>query len=182
MDLSHLTTSQHQKRAMTCSFLMLVGSAPHHATSPPTSIENEHVVACFQCWWAPHLTMPPHHPPALKMSMSLLIFDAGGLRTSLPPHHHPPPPKMSTCVLVFGVGLLSTSLPPHYHPPPPLKTSTCVLIFSGCLPYYCLPPSQMNTRVLIFSGALLLTSPPPAPTIENECSYSFLRVFNYLNV
>ena len=82
-------------------------------TSPPaTSIENEHVIARFRCWWALHLTMPPHHPPASKMSMSLLIFNAGGLHTSLPPHHHPPPPKMSTCVLVFNVGLLSTSLPP----------------------------------------------------------------------
>ncbi len=170
-------------------------------TSPPaTSIENEQLRVHFWCWWAPHLIICQHrkraimhsfsilvgsafhHPPLLKMSNDLLIFNASGLHTSLPPHHHPPPPKMSTCVLVFGVGLLSTSLPPHYHPPPPLKTSTCVLIFSGCLPYYCLPPSQMNTRVLIFSGALLLTSPPPAPTIENECSYSFLRVFNYLNV
>src|SRR6266545_3705243 len=125
---------------MTCSFLMLVGSAPHHATSPPTSIENEHVVARFRCWWAPHLTMPPHHPPASKMSTSLLVFDAGGLRTSPPPHHHPPPLKMSMCVLVFSVGL----------------------------PYYCLPPLQTNTRVFVFGGALLLTSPPPAPTIENE--------------
>src|SRR6266508_3999673 len=43
----HLTTHQHQKRACRCSFSMLVGSAPHHATSPPTSIENEHVVARF---------------------------------------------------------------------------------------------------------------------------------------
>src|SRR6266545_6644746 len=124
----------------------------------------------------------PHYPPASKMSMSLLIFDAGGLCTSLPPHHHPPPLKMSMCVLVFSVGLLSTSLPPHYHPPPPLKTSTRVLVFSGCLPYYCLPPSQTNIRVLIFGGALLLISPPPASTIENERSYSFSRVFNYLNV
>src|SRR6266508_643068 len=96
----------------------------------------------------------PHHPPALKTSTSLLVFDAGGLCTSLPPHHHPSPPKMSTCVLVFG----------------------------GCLLYYRLPPSQTNTRVLVFGGALLLTSPPPAPTIENERSYSFSRVFNYLNV
>src|SRR6266545_660474 len=85
--------------------------SPHlsqiHLTSPPaTSIENEHVIARFRCWWAPHLTMPPHHQL--------------------------PAPKTSMCVLIFSVGLLSTSLPPHYHPPPPLKTSTRVLGFSGC--------------------------------------------------
>src|SRR6266540_664372 len=59
-----------------------------------------------------HGSISPHHQPASKTSNYLLVFDAGGLCTSLPPHHHPPPPKMSTCVLVLGVGLLSTSLPP----------------------------------------------------------------------
>ena len=130
--LSSSTTAFHHHlgEGLTPPHIFRGSVSPHHQPASKTS--NNLLV--FDA--SGLRTSPCHLPPASKMSTSLLVFDAGGLRTSLPPHHHPPPPKMSTCVLVFSVGLLSTSLPPHYHPPPPLKTSTHVLIFSGCLPYY----------------------------------------------
>ncbi len=81
-------------------------------TSPPaTSIENEHVIACFQCWWAPHLTTPPHYSPPSKTSNDLLIFDAGGLCTSpchLTTHQH----RKQACRCSFSILVGSA---PHYH-------------------------------------------------------------------
>src|SRR6266542_4241643 len=90
---------------------MLVGSAPHHATSPPTrskmsmsllvfdvgglrtspptSIENEHVVAHFQCWWAPHLTTTSPPPTTTENEYVCTRFRCWSAiyltTTSLPP-------------------------------------------------------------------------------------------------
>src|SRR6266511_1858653 len=127
---------------------MLVGSTPHHATSPPPSIENKHVVAHFQFWWALHLTTTSPPPTTTENEYVCTRFQCWS-----------------------AIYLTTTSLPP---------TTTTENKYTHahfqCLSAI-LPPATLTNDYpcTCFSGALLLTSPPPAPTIENERSYSFSR-------
>ena len=152
VDLSHLTTSQHWKRATTCLFLMLVGSAPHH-------------------------------PPALKMSMSLLVFDVGGLRTSpchLTIHQHQKWAHHCSFLMLVGSA-------PHYH----LTTThhhrkwVCVysfLVLVCYLPHYHLTTTHHHhwkqVHMCSFSVGVCHT------TACHHCKqipvYSFLVVLCYL--
>src|SRR6266508_1943007 len=79
----------HHPPALKTSMLLLVFNVGVLRTSPPTSIENEHVVARFQCWWALHLTTTSPPPTTTKNEYVCTHFQCWSAiyltTTSLPP-------------------------------------------------------------------------------------------------
>ena len=130
-------THHHQKRATACSFSVVVGSAPRHASPLPITNENEHVVwsfslvvgsACchvltttenepshahFRWWWAQHPTTSSPPKRAIACSFLVVVNFVVGLACChvLTTTHYQW--KRAYRVLVFGGGGLTTSHTTH---------------------------------------------------------------------
>ncbi len=120
----HLTTHQHRKWAHCCSFLMLVGSAPHyHLTTTHhhrkwVRVYSFSVLVCYLPHY--HLTTTHHHywKQVHTCSFSVVVCHTTAC------HHRKRIP-----VYLFSVVLCYLH---HHHLLPPLKTSARTH-FRGCL-------------------------------------------------
>jgi len=84
------TTHQHRKQATTCSFSVLVGPEPHHATSaPPTIIENMLVFGGGGLSTSsPHLSTHHHRKRAYYSSFLMAAGSAPHTQSTTSPHQH----------------------------------------------------------------------------------------------
>ena len=149
-DPSHLTTShQHRKWAHHCSFLMLVGSAPYHATSPPTTIKNKQRLARFWCWWAPHLTTTSPSPTTTENEYVCTRFRCWSAIYLTTTHHHHWK-QVHTCL--FSVVVCHTTIC-HHRKRIPMYLFSVVLCYLHH--HHLLPPSKMSACTH-FRGCLII--------------------------